>query len=412
MAAHILVRSALAFSTHSCLPCRDTNTLKCSHRNSAWRDVAPTKCRHAMMVESKDLDEAAQTLRRIGAAACTGFFLLSSSTAAPSFAQPGMAVPCVGTVRVGMGEVSTQGYVAFDLSELAPVSRDGKPGPIMLVPLLQAQRLLQEIQSEDFSQLKEADQVLSRGPFVPAKEMKRLFNLYSDNIYATDPSRKNMYLDGSAMLGLGPSTFGFGPLSVGQGGAVPENRETLTYLNEALDNFDALQAELKFVLKQVTEILVTFGVLQCKNGGSEEEIFIPSAEGNRQDRGLARPQGIHEDSQYSHRVQNGVRAISVQTRSHPHSSPVQNVIPLSPTEPAPRPAVGNGSIFFLSLLDLLLFLTGFFLTACDVIAVSSPALLHQCPPTFSCRGTCRLELNLSGGPSSQLDERERVRTGR
>ncbi|EKX38235.1 hypothetical protein GUITHDRAFT_144352 [Guillardia theta CCMP2712] len=109
-----------------------------------------------------------------------------------------------------------------------------------------------QIQTGDVKLLKEADVVLSKSPFVPVKEMKRLFNLYSDNIYITDPSRKNMYLDGSAMLGLGPSTFGFGTLSVGQGGAVPESKETLSYLyrNEALDNLDALQAELKFILKQ------------------------------------------------------------------------------------------------------------------------------------------------------------------
>ena len=62
-----------------------------------------------------------------------------------------------------------------------------------------------------------------------------------------------MYLDGSAMLGVGKSTFGFGTLSVGSGGASPESKDTETYLyrNEVLDNVDALTAELKYLLKQV-----------------------------------------------------------------------------------------------------------------------------------------------------------------
>lgn len=74
-----------------------------------------------------------------------------------------------------------------------------------------------------------------------------MLNAYSDNIYTTDTSRRNMYLDGAAMLQQGQSTFGFGTFSAGPGGAVPLPGESMTYLyrNEALDNVDALQAELR-----------------------------------------------------------------------------------------------------------------------------------------------------------------------
>lgn len=52
-----------------------------------------------------------------------------------------------------------------------------------------------------------------------------------------------MYLDGSAMLGQGKTTFGFGTFSAGPGGAVPLPGESMTYLyrNEVLDSVDALQ---------------------------------------------------------------------------------------------------------------------------------------------------------------------------
>eukprot|EP00960_Hanusia_phi_P069871 767182-Hanusia_phi.AAC.2 len=278
MVAHLLIRSALAFTTHSCLPCRHTNTnmLKLSQQG---RNVATTKCMHATMVERNDVDEAAQTLRRIGASACTSIFVLSSFTVAPSLAQPGMA-----------------GYVASDLSELAPVSKDGKPGPILLVPLLQAQRLLQDVDAKRCADSVRRLQSAKRSRSGSVKRtlcacqgdeetlqpvqvqdqdtgaiaLLKIVVFVSDNIYITDPSRKNMYLDGSAMLGLGPSTFGFGTLAGEQyrrterrlhtcdvllrgSEAVLLRGDVHRYRNEALDNLDALQAELKFVLKQVTE---------------------------------------------------------------------------------------------------------------------------------------------------------------
>jgi len=147
-------------------------------------------------------------------------------------------------------------YVPSDGSELAPIVKDGKPSPVVLVPLLQAQAQLDSIakliESDDLDSWREASKFLGQKPFTPTKELKRLFNAYSDNIYFSDPSRKNMYLDGSAMLGAGTSTYGFGTLAVGAGGASPESKDTFTYLyrNEVLNNVDALAAELAYLIRQ------------------------------------------------------------------------------------------------------------------------------------------------------------------
>ena len=51
---------------------------------------------------------------------------------------------------------------------------------------------------------------------------------------------------------MGKSTFGFGTLAVGSGGASPESKDTETYLyrNEVLNNVDALTAEVAYLVKQ------------------------------------------------------------------------------------------------------------------------------------------------------------------
>ena len=100
--------------------------------------------------------------------------------------------------------VNAQLYVPSDGDELAPVAKDGKPSPVVLVPLLQAQQRLKEvaelIEANNLDSWRDASSVLRQKPFTPTKELKRLFNAYTDNIYFSDASRKNMYLDGSAML--------------------------------------------------------------------------------------------------------------------------------------------------------------------------------------------------------------------
>jgi hypothetical protein len=142
-------------------------------------------------------------------------------------------LPCL--LAGGSRPASAQLYVPSDGSELAPIAKDGKPSPILLVPLLQAQQQLESvaelIESSELASWKKANAILGVKPFAPTKELKRLFNAYSDNIYFDgNSSRKNMYLDGSAMLGQAKSTFGFGTMAVGAGGASPESKDTMTYL--------------------------------------------------------------------------------------------------------------------------------------------------------------------------------------
>jgi hypothetical protein len=68
------------------------------------------------------------------------------------------------------------------------------------VPVVKALRTLENIQdsfgrapSTDAAaaadSLRKADSSLSAAPFVPAKELKRVLNAYSDNIYTDDTSR-------------------------------------------------------------------------------------------------------------------------------------------------------------------------------------------------------------------------------
>ena len=145
----------------------------------------------------------------------------------------GASIPSI--LAGGSRPACAQLYVPSDGSELAPIAKDGKPSPVLLVPLLQAQQQLERvaelIESAELASWRKAKAVLGSKPFAPSKELKRLFNAYSDNIYFDgSSSRRNMYLDGSAMLGQAKSTFGFGTLAVGAGGASPESKDTMTYL--------------------------------------------------------------------------------------------------------------------------------------------------------------------------------------
>lgn len=148
------------------------------------------------------------------------------------------------------GDSKPKGY------ELAPIVKDGKPSPVLLVPVIQATEDLNSIakmvRSGSTAEWEGAYKMLAAQPFNPPLELKRILNAYTDNIYFQDGTRRNMYLDGSAMLGMGQSTFGFGTLSVGNGGASPETKDTMTYLyrNEVLNNVDALTAELKYLIAQ------------------------------------------------------------------------------------------------------------------------------------------------------------------
>lgn len=64
------------------------------------------------------------------------------------------------------------------------------------------------------------------------KDIKRVFNAYSDNIYYLPGSdRENKYL---------------------QGGATPSSRQTLQYLlrNDVIDNVEALTAEISYLIRE------------------------------------------------------------------------------------------------------------------------------------------------------------------
>ncbi len=86
--------------------------------------------------------------------------------------------------------------------------------------------------------LEEAQTILSKSQFDKI-QFKKIFNAFADNIYYTDPDRANVYLGG---------------------GATPKNVQSIAYLyrNDILDNIEALQAEVSFLLKEQ------------KNGNSSE----------------------------------------------------------------------------------------------------------------------------------------------
>ena len=78
--------------------------------------------------------------------------------------------------------------------------------------------------------LEEAQTILSKSQFEKI-QFKKIFNAFADNIYYTDPDRANVYLGG---------------------GATPKNVQSIAYLyrNDILDNVEALQAEVSFLLKE------------------------------------------------------------------------------------------------------------------------------------------------------------------
>jgi hypothetical protein len=119
--------------------------------------------------------------------------------------------------------------------ELAPGGPPAAPTLLLLVPIVQLEATLKSIQPllSDSSRWPSAITVLSSGPFDPTsnyKELKRIFNAYSDNIYfTTDSAEANVYL---------------------LGGATPSSRQTNQYLlrNEIIKQTGDLVDELKYQL--------------------------------------------------------------------------------------------------------------------------------------------------------------------
>ena len=117
--------------------------------------------------------------------------------------------------------------------ELAPGGPPTAPALLLLVPILQVEAALKSIESllKDTSKWSSIISVLSTGPFDPSsnyKELKRIFNAYSDNIYySSDSAEANAYL---------------------LGGATPSSRQTNQYLlrNEIIKQVGEIVDELKY----------------------------------------------------------------------------------------------------------------------------------------------------------------------
>ena len=127
--------------------------------------------------------------------------------------------------------------------ELAPGGLPSQSGSgLRLLPIVQMQATLRKIAPllSDQSKWSALREIVSSGPFVPL-EFKRIFNLYSDNIYySADTAEANVYL---------------------LGGATPSTSQTTQYLlrNEALKQVAELGDELKYqiglpVEKRETEV--------------------------------------------------------------------------------------------------------------------------------------------------------------
>lgn len=120
--------------------------------------------------------------------------------------------------------------------ELAPGSPRGrKQYAELLVPILSIQRDLDEVygmvREDGGSGLDGAASVLA-GPQFRKINFKKTFNAFADNIYYSDPDRANLYLGG---------------------GATPKTEQSLAYLlrNDVLDNVEALQAEVAYLIKEI-----------------------------------------------------------------------------------------------------------------------------------------------------------------
>mmetsp|Transcript_16490 Transcript_16490/g.32561 ORF Transcript_16490/g.32561 Transcript_16490/m.32561 type:complete len:295 (+) Transcript_16490:182-1066(+) len=227
----------------------------------AWGWAGGTQLTHASKAQNKAgstnfKERQVQTSLRMSSSPHETQQLFSAAPLRVAGLMAGAILVCGWDGVAASAQTGFASSVPSDGYELAPIVKDGKPSPVLLVPVVKALNALENMQpalaSGSMDQWKAADIVLSQKPFAPSKELKRVLNAYSDNIYTTDTSRRNKYLDGAAMLGQGQSTFGFGTLSVGAGGASPLTGETMTYLyrNQALENVDALQAELKYLIKQ------------------------------------------------------------------------------------------------------------------------------------------------------------------
>lgn len=175
----------------------------------------------------------------IGASAVSAFTISSAGHAADSrgfvLAPPergGLQARWLEQLRVALQDEADATMYG---GELAPGGPPAAPALLLLVPIVQLEATLESIQPllSDASRWPSIVAVLSSGPFDPSsnyKELKRIFNAYSDNIYySTDSAEANVYL---------------------LGGATPSSRQTNQYLlrNEIIKQAGEIVDELRYQL--------------------------------------------------------------------------------------------------------------------------------------------------------------------
>ncbi|CAN0542830.1 unnamed protein product, partial [Ectocarpus sp. 12 AP-2014] len=158
-----------------------------------------------------------------------GMASLFSLAVAPT---PGLALD---PVRKVQEQLRIRAQEEFDNVEALASPEGGKTlQPILaLVPIITLRLQLDEVESnlKDPRLFGAALTILQAQDF-QKKDIKRVFNAYSDNIYyLPDSERENKYL---------------------QGGATPSSRQTLQYLlrNDVIDNVEALTAEISYLIRE------------------------------------------------------------------------------------------------------------------------------------------------------------------
>ncbi|CAB1096324.1 unnamed protein product [Ectocarpus sp. CCAP 1310/34] len=158
-----------------------------------------------------------------------GVASLFSLAVAPT---PGLALD---PVRKVQEQLRIRAQEEFDNVEALASPEGGKTlQPVLaLVPIITLRLQLDEVESnlKDPRLFGAALTILQAQDF-QKKDIKRVFNAYSDNIYyLPDSDRENKYL---------------------QGGATPSSRQTLQYLlrNDVIDNVEALTAEISYLIRE------------------------------------------------------------------------------------------------------------------------------------------------------------------
>jgi len=114
-----------------------------------------------------------------------------------------------------------------------PISSRKQNGALLLYPIVKIENEIVAVQSlinsGNAQSLSKAEQILSRDVYTNPKVFKKTFNMYSDNIFYSDPKQANLYLSG---------------------GTTPDTTQTEQYLfrNAALTALQNMQDDVKSLL--------------------------------------------------------------------------------------------------------------------------------------------------------------------